>query len=58
MTVQELIDIAKEYNPDAEVRVAVKPYISSVDKIKPCVDMDTNMTNMCIYVDMCFYEDE
>lgn len=58
MTVQELIDIAKEYNPNAEVRVAVKPYITSVDKIKPCVDMDTNMTNMCIYVDVCFYEDE
>ncbi len=51
MTVQKLIDIAKEYNPKAEVRVATKPYISSVDKIKPCVDMDTNMVNMCIYVE-------
>ncbi len=25
MTVQKLIDIAKEYNSNAEVRVAVKP---------------------------------
>ena len=50
MTVQELIDIAKEYSPDAEVRVAVKPYIRSVDKIKPCVNMDTNKSNMIIYV--------
>lgn len=51
MTVQELIDIAKEYNPEAEVRVAVRPYISPVYKIKPCVDMDTNVVNMCIYVE-------
>lgn len=51
MTVQELIDIAKEYRPDAEVRVAVKPYIAQVDKIRPCVDMDTNMVNMCIYAE-------
>lgn len=51
MTVQELIDIAKEHNPNAEIRVAVKPYISSVDKIKPCVDMDTNKVNMTIYVE-------
>lgn len=49
MTVQELIDIAKEYNPNAEVRVIVKPCISSVDKIRPCVDMNTNYTNMLIY---------
>ena len=51
MTVQELIDIAKEYNPDAEVRIAMRPWISSVDKIKPCVDMDTNMVNMTICVE-------
>lgn len=51
MTVQELIDIVKEYNPDAEIHVAIGFWISSVDKIKPCVDMDTNMVNMCIYVE-------
>ena len=51
MTVQELIDIAKEYNSDAEVRIALKPYISSVSKIKPCVDMDTNKANMTICVE-------
>ena len=50
-TVQELIDIAKEYNPDVEVRVAVRPYTRSVDKIKPCVNMDTNTVNMCIYME-------
>lgn len=50
MTVQELIDIAKEYNPNAEVRVAMGSWISPVDKIKPCVDMDTNKSNMIIYV--------
>ncbi len=51
MTVQELIDIAKEYNPDAEVRVAMGPWIGSANKIKPCVDMDTNMVNMTICVE-------
>lgn len=51
MTVQELIDIAKEYNPNAEVRIALKPYISSVSKIKPCSDMDTNTVNMVIYTE-------
>ena len=51
MTVQELIDIAKEYRPDAEVRIAMKHWINPVDKIRPCVDMDTNMVNMCIYVE-------
>lgn len=51
MTVQELIDIAKKYKPEAEVRVAVKPYSYLVDKIKPCVEMDTNMVIMCIYVE-------
>ena len=51
MTVQELIDIAKEYNSDAEVRVAMGPWISSANKIKPCVDMDTNMVNMVIYTE-------
>ena len=51
MTVQELIDIAKEYNPDSEVRVAMGPWISFVDKIKPCVDMQSNFVNMCIYVE-------
>lgn len=51
MTAQELIDIAKEYNSDAEVHVAMGPWISSVNKIKPCVDMDTNTVNMCIYAE-------
>ena len=51
MTVQELIDIAKEYKPEAEVRVAMGPWISPVYKIKPCVDMNTNAVNMCIYVE-------
>lgn len=51
MTVQELIDIAKEYNPDAEVRVAVRPYNYSVDKIKPCVDMIKNKVEMMIIVE-------
>lgn len=51
MTVQKLIDIAKEYNPGAEVRVAMGPWISPVDKIRPCVDMDANTVNMCIYTE-------
>lgn len=51
MTVQELIDIAKEYRPDAEVRVAMVSWINSIDKIRPCVDMDTNKIKMCIYVE-------
>ena len=51
MTVQELIDIAKEYDPDAEARIAMGPWISPVVKIKPCVNMDTNAVNMCIYVE-------
>lgn len=50
MTVQELIDIAKEYNPNAEVRVDMGSWIAPIDKIKPCVDMDTNKSNMIIYV--------
>lgn len=51
MTVQELIDIAKEYNPEAEVRVAVRPYNYLIGKIKPCVEMESNTVNMCIYVE-------
>ena len=51
MTVQELIDIAKEYNPDSEVRIAMGPWISSVDKIKPCVDMIKNKVEMMIIVE-------
>ena len=51
MTIQELIDIAKEYKPEAEIHVAMGSWISSVDKIKPCVDMQSNVVNMCIYVE-------
>lgn len=50
MTVKELIDIASQYNPNEEVRVNIGKWISPVDKIKPCVDMDTNKSNMIIYV--------
>lgn len=51
MTVQELIDIVKEYNPDAKVRIAVRPYNYLVNKIKPCVMLRSNVVNMCIYVE-------
>ena len=52
MTVQELIDIAKEYNPEAEVCVAMKRHwIRQVYKIKRYVDMDTNIVDMVIYVE-------
>lgn len=51
MTVQELIDIAKEYKPEAEVRVAMGPWISPVDKIKPRTDMIKNKVEMMIIVE-------
>ena len=50
MIVQELIDIAKEYDPNTEVRVNIGKWITPINKIKPCVDMDTNKSNMIIYV--------
>lgn len=51
MTIQELIDIAKEYNPNAEVRVAMGPWVSSVDKIEPCTDIIKNKVEMMIIVE-------
>ena len=51
MTVQELIDIAKEYSSDAEVRIAMGPWISSAYKIKPCTNMIENKVEMMIIVE-------
>lgn len=51
MTVKELIEIANKYNPESEVRVAMRHWLGSVDKIKSCVDMNTNKTNMVIIVE-------
>lgn len=48
MTIKQLQSIFSNYPSDTEVRIAQKPYIVSIKKVKEYVEMNTNQIELVI----------
>lgn len=49
MTVRDLINELERYHEGIEVKVGHDFAITGVEDIRPVIDMDTNLTQCCIY---------